>query len=94
MPDLEQFKRHYLKVSGKTHLSATEEFYVKQLFDFLKEKDIKTQVDVNSQLGKIRCPTCDSEFAVPTESSRFETLEETEKRFSSSFPQVPEVPTS
>jgi len=65
MSDFEGFKQHYLKVSGRSNLSATEDFYVRQLFDFLKDKDVKTKVGEVGQLGKVCCPVCDTEFAVP-----------------------------
>jgi hypothetical protein len=58
----EEFKKHYMKVCGKTSLSMTEEFHVKQLFDFIQTKEL-IKVSVNTE--KILCPTCQSEILVP-----------------------------
>ena len=64
MADLEQFTRHYLKISSKTSLTPKEKLYVKQLFDFIGDNgSVKTQVAM--ELEKIRCPVCETEFVVP-----------------------------
>ena len=65
MADFQQFRRHYLKVTERSSLSPTEEFHVRQLFDFVNEKEaIKS---TNFDLGTIRCPVCDTDFAIPKE---------------------------
>lgn len=63
MADLESFIKHYMKVTGRSNLNPKERVYVRQLFDFLTdEKTVRSTVGIE----KVKCPVCDTEFAVPT----------------------------
>lgn len=52
-----------MKVTGRSNLNPKERVYVRQLFDFLTdEKTVRSTVGIE----KVKCPVCDTEFAVPT----------------------------
>ena len=52
------FKKHYLKVTGRGELAPTEEFFLRTFYNTLGIPD--------EDIVIAKCPTCETEYVHPT----------------------------